>query len=70
MAFEQIEGPVFGPRRDDLRAGVIAATIANVNRGKRDRAMSPEDFALRFERAREMTPEEQAEAIRSVLGGS
>ncbi|MDP9301844.1 MAG: DUF4035 domain-containing protein [Actinomycetota bacterium] len=69
MAFEQLDGPVLGARREDLRAGVIASTIANVNRGKRDRAMSPEDFVLRFEREQDQTPEEQAEQVRRALGG-
>ena len=30
--------------RADLRAGIVAATIANVNRSKKTRAFKPEDF--------------------------
>lgn len=39
----------FGEERADLRAGVIAAMIANVNRGKKsDKVWSPQDFVLKF----------------------
>lgn len=47
MALERIEGPFLGPRRDDLRAGVVASTVANVNRGSR-KPMGAEDFILQF----------------------
>lgn len=50
MALERVYGPLVGPRRDDLRAGVVASMIANVNRGPRDTATSAEDFVLRFTR--------------------
>ena len=30
----------FGTVRDDLQAGIIASTIANVNRGKNDKSFS------------------------------
>lgn len=66
MALERIEGPLLGPRRDDLRAGVIAATVANVNRGQRDKAMSPEDFVLRFEAPHEADPQDAEDALRRL----
>jgi len=37
-----------GPERDDWRAGLIAATIANVNRGKNQPAFNPDDFMPKF----------------------
>jgi len=42
MAFYGIEP--FGGVRGDLQAGVIASTIANVNKGKRGKAFTPGDF--------------------------
>lgn len=42
MAYYNIEP--FGEHPAYWRAGVIAATIANVNRGKRSRVVKPEDF--------------------------
>ena len=34
----------WGEWRADLRSGVIASTIANVNRGKKAEAFTPKDF--------------------------
>ena len=34
----------FGNARSDLQSGVIAATIANVNRGKNSQSYTPMDF--------------------------
>lgn len=49
MAYEVIEP--FGETRADIRAGIIASTIANVNRGKNQKAFSPEDFMVKFDRS-------------------
>lgn len=49
MALERVQGPVIGPRRDDLRAAQIAAMIANVNRGPKSKALDLDDVVLRFE---------------------
>jgi hypothetical protein len=39
----------FGEERADLRAGVIASTIANVNRDPRKgKSFQPSDFTLKF----------------------
>jgi hypothetical protein len=46
MAYYNIEP--FGPEREDLRAGIVACTIANVNRGKGTRSMKPSDFVPKF----------------------
>ena len=45
MAFSQVHP--FGDERADWRSGLIAATVANVFRGKQ-RAFRPEDFMPRF----------------------
>jgi len=34
----------FGEERGDLRAGIVASVIANVNRGKNVKAYGPQDF--------------------------
>jgi hypothetical protein len=40
----------FGGERDDLQAGLVASTIANVNRDpkKRKQAYTPQDFLPKF----------------------
>lgn len=40
----------FGEERADLRAGIIAATMANAWRGKGSRTYKPQDFMPRFDR--------------------
>jgi len=47
----------FGDERADLRAGVIASTIANVNRAEGQEPYTPSDFALAFEEPEEAEPE-------------
>ncbi len=47
IAFAEMEP--FGEARADMRAALIASTIANVNRGRGVRAFSIGDFMLRFE---------------------
>jgi len=42
----------FGPQRDNLHAGMVAAMIYNANRGKRQRPLSAPDFMLMTERQR------------------
>jgi hypothetical protein len=42
-----------GPYRDDLRAGVIASTIVNVNKKKSARPCQPGDFIYDFPKAYE-----------------
>jgi len=46
MAYDQIEP--LGEWRADLRAGIVAATLANVNRGKAQKPFKPEDFMPDF----------------------
>ena len=49
MAFARLHP--FGEWRADLRAGIVASTIANVNRGK-GKAYKPSDFMPDFKRTR------------------
>lgn len=48
MAYAQVEP--FGEERGDLRAGIVASTIANVNRDtkKRRKPFEPEEFMPKF----------------------
>lgn len=47
LAYFQLEP--WGEERADLRAGIVASTIANVNRpAKRKQAYAPKDFMPRF----------------------
>ena len=51
------EAEPWGPVREDMAAGVIASTIANVNRGKDQAAFKPLDFMPLIKQ-----PEKQEEA--------
>lgn len=42
IAFDRIDP--WDEKRADLRAGVVASVIANVNRGKKTKAFTPLDF--------------------------
>ena len=52
----------WGEERADLRAGIIASTIANVNRGKSQKVFSPGDFMPEFDKPvrTQQTPQEMA----------
>jgi flagellar basal body rod protein FlgC len=60
VAYAQLDP--FGNVRSDLQAGVVASTVANVNRDKKKKKApyEPHDFVLRFERQakQQRTPEE------------
>ena len=58
-------------KRVDLRAGVVAATIANVNRKRGQRPYTPRDFfnSLRPER-HEQTSEQQQKALQVIAVAS
>jgi L-aminopeptidase/D-esterase-like protein len=58
-------------KRLDLRAGVVAATVANVNRKKGSRPYGPRDFfsSLRPEK-HEQTPEQQQKALQVIAVAS
>lgn len=65
MAYAQVEP--FGEKRADLRAGIVASTMANIHRGKRQ-AFKPDDFMPEFERT-EQAPEEMQALLQSMFGG-
>lgn len=71
QAYEEIAG-TFGPERADLHAGIVAATIANVNRPKGKPAAKPADFMPTWDRPRISTPQQMAtflKALTTRLGG-
>ena len=57
----------FGEERADLRAGIIAATIANANRGKGSKRFKPSDFMPQFKRrtARRQTPDQMKQILKT-----
>ncbi len=68
MAFYRLEP--WGEERADLRAGIVASTIANSNRGKGQKPFKPQQFMPEFE----PETEEQAAArlmarAMAALGG-
>lgn len=68
MAYFAIEP--FGERRADLRAAIIAATIANAQRAKDSRPFKPQDFMPDFEA--DYTDGETADLLaraQAALGG-
>lgn len=52
MAYYELEP--FGMERGDLQAGIVASTVANVNRDpkKQKRPFAPQDFMPKFEGGR------------------
>lgn len=60
----------FGEERADLRAGIIASTIYNVNRGK-NRALKPEDFMPKFKTKKQSTKQllKTVELLNVMFGG-
>lgn len=61
FAYMQIEP--FGPRQDDTRAGVVAATFANVHRGEEVPPYLPQDFMPSL---REIKPAEPKAPIKKL----
>jgi len=66
MAYLAVEP--FGEERADYRAAIGHALLANINRGKRSKTYTPEDFMPRFGRkARKgQTVEEQLAQVRQI----
>lgn len=72
-AYERITGPLDRARRGDYQAALIAATIANVNRGPTSRVRGVEEFLLDWARPQTQTWQEQLQAVRQLnemLGGT
>lgn len=70
------EAEPFGERRADLRAGIVAATVANANRGKNQRPFGAEDFMPKLgdEREVDQAPDWESllarvRAINAAFGG-
>jgi hypothetical protein len=47
LAYAELEP--FGEFRDDVRAAIIASTVANMLRGRKQKAFSISDFMLKFD---------------------
>ena len=61
----------FGDERADLRSGVVASTIANVNREKKRKPYKPEDFLLFREKPRQSWEDQLriVEMLNAAYGG-
>lgn len=57
----------WGEERADLRAGIIAATMANTVRNKSHRPYRPADFMARFEKKPDQDPAEMKATIMAYL---
>ncbi|MFZ5816303.1 MAG: phage tail assembly protein T [Bacillota bacterium] len=68
MAYYRLEP--WGTGVEDLRAGIVASTVANANRDpkRRRRPFAPQDFMPTWDRgeAREQSPEEQFRIIQAL----
>lgn len=72
MVFAKLEP--FGERRGDLRAAIVAATIANANRGKNQKAYKVEDFMPKLGDDEEQEPDwesmlERVRGLNAAFGG-
>jgi hypothetical protein len=65
MAYEAVDG-VLGEQRADLRAGIVAATMANCHRSKGP-AFKPQDFMPYLEKPK-TDPDAALDALRVALG--
>jgi hypothetical protein len=69
MAYDRVEP--FGEERGDLRAGIVAATVANANRGKNSKPYAPGDFMPKFAEKTEgivrQTPEEMKALLMTMV---
>ena len=65
MAYYELEP--FGHVRTDLNAGIIAATIANVNRGKQGQAYRPADFMPYMEKGQQ-SENDMKSILNSMVG--
>ena len=65
MAYYEVNP--FGSVRDDLQAGIVASTIANVNRGKNDKSFTPSDFMPYMEKPQQS--EGDMQAVMNALAG-
>ncbi len=67
MAYSRLEP--WGEKRDDLRMGIVASTVANVNRGRNQKPYRPQDFMPSFEpETEEQAAERLIAKARAALG--
>ena len=68
IAYDRIDP--FGEERADLRAAIIAATVANAFRGKNGKTFMPVDFMplVAREGSREQTPTEMKNQLKTAFG--
>lgn len=62
LAYERVSG-TFGPERGDLQAALVATVVHSLWSKKR---RSLKDFLFRWDRGRQLTPEEMLAAVRQV----
>ena len=67
MVLERIEP--FGEYGDYFRAGIVASTIANVNRGKDQKAFTPHDFMPKFDTVKQQGPQDFFAALMALKKG-
>lgn len=72
MAYYTLEP--FGVEREDLRAAIVASTIANANRDpkKKRQPYEPADFMPQFEEKKALSPEDlkaKVEVLNALFGG-
>ena len=71
-AYEQVEGPLGGPREDVL-AAMIASTVHNAAQTKKGKRVTPKDYLPQWDNRKAQTWEEQLAVVRAIntsLGGS
>ncbi len=54
----------FGEERGDIRCGIVASTIANVNRKKSAKPFKIQDFMPKFEKPKQQSVEEMQARFR------
>ncbi|WUI00202.1 DUF4035 domain-containing protein [Spirillospora sp. NBC_00431] len=72
MAYERIAGPL-GPARADVQAAIVAATVANANRGKKGRRFHLRDFIPKWDRRARQSWQQQlavVEQLNAAFGGA
>ena len=65
IAYYQIEP--FGTEQDFLQAGIVASTVANVNRGKNTQPFKPQDFVPSSFKAK-IVKKQSAEDMKFIFG--
>ena len=71
QAYERVARPL-GPARADVQSAIVAATVANANRGK-GKPATPADFIPTWDRKPTQTVEEMVQiayALNAAFGGT